>query len=45
LEPFGEYRRQLGEPAPVDQAHADQIAYMGSILVAIRQQLHVDQCL
>ena len=26
MEPFGEHRRQLGEPAPVDEAHADQIA-------------------
>jgi hypothetical protein len=45
LEPFGEDQRELGEPALVDQAHADEISHMRSILVAIRQQLHGDQIL
>ena len=42
-ESFGKYRRQLAEPALVDEARTDKIANICTILVAIRQQFHVDQ--
>jgi hypothetical protein len=36
---------RVGEPALVDESHADQVAHVRSDLVAIRHQLHVDQSL